>query len=243
MRRRRVKADGQARPASKIRNFAGFVRFLLLLCLILLLAGFAVFAVSTENSSPQDPLPKADGIVILTGGTGRMLAGGQLLQRKKGERLLASGVATSVSQSDLIDLLGISEQSLDCCVDIDTAAKDTLGNGRETAIWASALGYEHIILVTSDYHMARAKLEITTATGGIRITPYPVDSYVGDSPLTDTQRLGFLWREYLKLLAVWVRGAGNRKTAAPQPVPAPGDVMREQQEPPTITGPARAEEP
>ena len=240
---RRSRAKGGSRPASKLRNFGGFIRFLILLSLILLLAGFAVFAVSVEKSKPKPVLAKADGIVILTGDGGRMRAGGKLLRDKKAERLLVSGVATSVSKRDLIDLLQVEAQALDCCIDIDTAAEDTQGNARETAIWAAALGYEHVILVTSDYHMARAKLEVTTATGGIRITPYVVDSYSGERPFTDTRRLGFLWREYVKLLAVYVRGAGNRKTAAPQPVPAPGDVMREQQKPPTITGPVETQEP
>lgn len=225
------------RPTSKLRNFGGFIRFFILLDLLLLLAGFAAFAVSVEKSKPAAAMPKADGIVVLTGGTGRMLQGGQLLQDGYAERLLATGVARAVSQTDLIDVLGINEAVLRCCVDIDIAAQDTVGNARETAVWAAALGYEHIILVTSDYHMARAKLEITTATGGIRITPFPVDSYIGASPYTDSRRIGLLWREYLKLLAVYVRDTGNRKEPAPQPVPAPADVMRGQQKPPTITGP------
>lgn len=240
---RREKRLKPKRAPSKLRNFAGFIRFLILLGLILLLTGFAVFAVRVEKFAPADTVSKADGIVILTGGTGRMQTGGDLFNAGKAERLLATGVAKAVSEADLIDLLGISEQSLNCCVDIDIVAEDTVGNARETAVWAAALGYEHIILVTSDYHMARAKLEITTATGGIRITPYPVDSYVGDSPLTDAGRIGLLWREYLKLLAVYVRDMGSRKSGAPQPVPAPSDVMREQQEPPAITGPVPAETP
>ncbi len=236
--RRKSKAErGTKSPPSKLRNFAGFVRFLILSCLIMLLVGFAVFAISVEKPRKAAPLPKADGIVVLTGGTGRMFQGGQLLLDGQAERLLATGVSKSVSAKDLLDLLGVSEQLLTCCVDIDTAAEDTVGNARETAIWAAALGYEHIILVTSDYHMARAKLEITTATGGIRITPFAVDSYVDDNPLTDTRRLGLLWREYLKLLAVYVRDTGNRKAGAPTPVPAPSDAMRERQSAPKITGP------
>ena len=237
LRRRKTVPERSKAPPSKLRNFAGFIRFLILIGLLLLLGGFAVFAYRVENAAPPASLPKADGIAVLTGGTGRMLQSGQLLKDGYAERLLATGVAKEVSDKDLIDVLGVSERLLNCCVDVDIKAEDTQGNARETAIWASALGYEHIILVTSDYHMSRSKLEITTATGGIRITPYPVDSFTGRSPYTDTARMGLLWREYLKLLAVYLRETGSRKSAAPQPMPAPGDVMRERQAPPKITGP------
>lgn len=233
----RIKRNREKRPRSKLRNFVGFLRFLILLTALLLFGGFIAFVRSVTHAQPPDPLPSADGIVVLTGDGGRMAAAGKLLKDKKAERLLVSGVSREVSDTDLEGLLGVESKTLTCCVDIDIAAEDTLGNARETAIWASALGYEHIILVTSDYHMPRAKLEITTATSGIRITPYPVRSGDGKSVWSDGRSLKLLWREYAKLLVIYLRDSGARPDSAPQPVPAPTDAMRESQDPPIITGP------
>ena len=51
----------------------------------------------------------------------------------------------------------------DCCVDLGFTAANTLGNARETAEWARAKGYSALILVTADYHMPRARLELRAA--------------------------------------------------------------------------------
>ena len=48
----------------------------------------------------------------------------------------------------------------DCCVDLGFTAADTVGNARETAEWAKAMRYDSLIIVTSDYHMPRAMLEL-----------------------------------------------------------------------------------
>lgn len=234
---RRRKHSQRRKPQSKLQKFVGFLRFLILLMGLILIGGFIAFIRNVTHAQPPTPLPTADGIVVLTGDSGRMAAAGKLLKDEKAERLLVSGVAREVSNTDLEGLLGLSSETLTCCVDIDIAAEDTLGNARETAIWAAALGYEHIILVTSDYHMPRAKLEITTATSGIRITPYPVRSTPETSVWKDGRSLKLLWREYAKLLVIYLRDSGARPDNAPIPVPAPTDVMRDSQEPPIITGP------
>ncbi|MEE9347436.1 MAG: YdcF family protein [Robiginitomaculum sp.] len=234
--RRKPKAEKP--PKTKLQNFIGFIRFLILLGALLIVSGFTLFVRSVSNAAPPNPVPSANGIVILTGDSGRMRAGGALLEAGKAERLLVSGVAPQVSHDDLLNLLAVSEANLDCCVDVDSAAKDTLGNARETAIWANALGYEHIILVTSDYHMARAKLELTTATGGIRITPYPVAMKGRTALWKDSDRFKLLWREYAKLLVIYLRDTGARPDHAPNPSPSPNDAMSQSQAPDTLTPPA-----
>ena len=62
----------------------------------------------------------------------------------------------------------------DCCLDLDYNAKNTIGNAYETTAWAKALGYKHIILVTSAYHMPRAEIQMGATTSQIKITPFPV---------------------------------------------------------------------
>lgn len=236
---RTLKKQGSPKTASKLRNFIGFVRFFIALTLVLLIGGFVIFTYSVNAARPDTSIPSADGIVILTGDAGRMSAGGQLFSQNKAERMLITGVAPQVSQADLQQLLNLPEATLSCCIDIDVNAKDTLGNARETATWVAALGYEHIILVTSDYHMPRAKLELTTSTKGIRITPYPVRAAEQGPIWRNKRQLDLLWREYAKLLVIYMRDSGARPEQPPQPVPAPTDVMRDAQDPPKITGPEK----
>ena len=115
------------------------------------------------------------------------------------------------------DLLELNKKTYDCCVDLDYAAKDTVENGRQTANWARALGYQSIIIVTSDYHMPRAKVEISTAMHGIDIIAYPVKS-MQDADLPwwgGTKKWQRLFGEYGKLLVSYAREPGVRPDQKP----------------------------
>jgi uncharacterized SAM-binding protein YcdF (DUF218 family) len=46
-----------------------------------------------------------------------------------------------------------------------------VGNAQEIAAWADAKYYDSLIVVTSDYHMARALTEIRAAAPGVQLTP------------------------------------------------------------------------
>ena len=223
-----------SKPTSrrKFVSLLGFVRFALLIGLLAILIGFGLFALSVNRAAPSISELDADGIVVLTGpGGGRLETGAELLKAKAAERLLISGVDKSVTPETIAEIIFVTDDMMACCVDLDFAADDTLGNARETAIWARAMGYEHLIVVTSDYHMPRAMLELNYATDGIRLTPYPVPDG------RDANRFGVLSREYGKLLIVFMRQMGERTERSPKPNPDPGDVMREAQDPPKLTGP------
>jgi uncharacterized SAM-binding protein YcdF (DUF218 family) len=175
--------------------------------LAILLGGFIAFAQFIDGLRSPDNLPAADGIVVWTGkGGGRVQAGTDLLKMKKGERLLISGVHESNGLAEITEISGLPEALAKCCLDLDYAAKDTSGNARETASWAQALGYDHIILVTSAYHMPRAQVEIASTTGRMRITPYPVERADNRKWYRSSARAKRLFQEYLKLLLVYARG-------------------------------------
>jgi hypothetical protein len=91
-------------------------------------------------------------------------------------------------------------------IDVDYAALDTRGNARETAAWAEALGYDHIILVTSSYHMPRARVEIGYEMAGLRITPVPVRNEARNQWWNDAGRFRRVGSEYGKYLLVMARG-------------------------------------
>jgi len=115
-----------------------------------------------------------DAIVVLTGGSGRVGQGLQLLAQGKADKLFVSGVYQGV---DVAELLRVSQQDpehLACCVALGYEAGTTEGNAIETAEWMRAQGYESLRLVTAAYHMPRSLLEFRRRMPEIEIVPHPV---------------------------------------------------------------------
>ena len=174
--------------------------------IIIYFVGFIFFIKKINNFNTPNPLPKADGIVVWTGkGGGRLEAGAHLLLKKKGERLLISGVNSEISLDEIKEIVAIPEKLSDCCLDLDYEAKNTIGNAYETTAWAKALGFKHVILVTSAYHMPRAEIEMGAATSQIKVTPFPVLNQTEDKWYLDSNRLKRLLQEYTKLLISYLK--------------------------------------
>jgi uncharacterized SAM-binding protein YcdF (DUF218 family) len=180
----------------------------LFLCFAVLSAGFAFFADHVAQLTPPSELRPADGIVVLTGGQSRIDAGISLLKAGKGKRLLISGVNPVARMDDLRLATGGDRTLFTCCVDIDRAALNTIGNAEESAKWASANTYGSIIVVTNNYHMPRSLLEMRRILPMADLQPYPVVN----TPLHDGTWLGkpdalrVLLTEYVKYVASLVRG-------------------------------------
>lgn len=194
--------SGRLRLALRICGFA------LLAVLALFAGGFGWFADRVSHmSTPLDP-PKADAIIVLTGGQSRLDAAMELLASGKGERLLISGVHPSASRRQLQAALGGDKQLFSCCVDIDRAALDTIGNAEESAKWVESHAYGSVILVTNNYHMPRSLLEMSRLLHGARLEPYPVvNTNLGNGGwLTKPEALRVLFTEYSKYVLSLVRG-------------------------------------
>lgn len=203
------RTDGGGRPALR-----GFFRALRAGCLgllglvLLFLCGFAFFATHvSELTTPEDP-PRADAIIVLTGGQARLGAALDLLKSGKGERLLISGVHPMADKDDLRAATGGDRRLFSCCVDIDYAALDTVGNAEESAKWARSHDYGKLILVTNNYHMPRTLLEMGRLLGDAELEPYPVVNSRLDQGgwLTRPEALRVLFTEYNKFLLAVARG-------------------------------------
>jgi uncharacterized SAM-binding protein YcdF (DUF218 family) len=170
-------------------------------------AGFVLFAARITAASPPDD-PRAEGIVVLTGGAARIDGALRLLVEGRAARLLISGVNPAVGPKDLAGTVDAGlDAKMACCVDLGRAAKDTIGNAAETRAWAISHGYHSLIVVTSAYHMPRSLAELSDAMPEIELIPYPVSSpelRLGDW-WRDGQVLGFLLREYGKYLVAATR--------------------------------------
>ncbi len=138
--------------------------------------GLILFADRVVDSTPAvEPEQSADAIVVLTGASdARLREGMRLLELRKGNRMLISGVNPEVRRSELLKLTEGSKRLYDCCVDLGFQAENTVGNAREIADWARAKDYYNLIVVTSDYHMPRALLEIKADLPEAKLVAYPV---------------------------------------------------------------------
>jgi uncharacterized SAM-binding protein YcdF (DUF218 family) len=163
------------------------------------LGGFAWFAYAATR--PPGPPPDADGIVVLTGGAGRIDAALALLDAHHARDLLISGVGGNLGLDAVMPHGREPTAEIAQHVALGHAATSTVGNALETAAWARTHGLRSLIVVTAGYHMRRALAEIGQALPQVRLYPYPVLPPALAHPARPaTMRL--LAEEYVKWLAV-----------------------------------------
>lgn len=124
--------------------------------------GLAWFIVSLPDPAPR---ARTDAIVVLTGGPGRIQRGLSLLRDGHAKRMLVSGVDPQVQPGELARLQGVSADLFRCCVDLGKMAIDTRSNAIETSAWLKRQKAKSVRLVTTDWHMRRARYELERVTG------------------------------------------------------------------------------
>jgi uncharacterized SAM-binding protein YcdF (DUF218 family) len=130
---------------------------------LLYLLGYALFAVALPR--PADDR-QTDAIVVLTGGAKRLERGLDLLEKGKARRLLVSGVARTVRPEELAAEYRRDPALFRCCVDLGREAVDTRSNAEEVSRWLAKHKFRTIRLVTTDWHMPRARFELSRRLGG-----------------------------------------------------------------------------
>ena len=143
-----------------------------LAALLIWTAGLFSFAGSIPKSI-EDPARHTDSIIVLTGGSGRLEEGLNLLELNMAKRLFVSGVYQGVDVKTLFKMFQRNPWHLETRVGIGTAT-NTLGNATETAEWIAGKGFRSMRLVTASYHMPRSLLEFKHAMPNAQITAHPV---------------------------------------------------------------------
>jgi uncharacterized SAM-binding protein YcdF (DUF218 family) len=140
--------------------------------------GFVGF-LSQLRGAEARPERKADGIVVLTGGSSRVSDAMELLAGGYGQRLLISGVHPANEASDISRSLPDNQSLLSCCVDLDY----------------------------SNYHMPRAIVELSHAMPDIALIPYAVvgDKWRDEPWWTSGATVRLLLSEYVKYVAAEMR--------------------------------------
>jgi len=208
----------QTRPHAR-RRVPRILRWIFSFCLFALFlaaVGFLAFATHVATLSTPDNPRTADAIIVLTGGLYRLDAGVNLLDAGKGKRLLISGVNPKAGRDDLRVATNGDRALFSCCVDIDHAALDTIGNAEESGKWVKARNYTSVILVTNNYHMPRSLLEMRRILRDVEIEPYPVvnTSLSNGRWFTDPDALRVIATEYVKFIAALVRGVTSMPATA-----------------------------
>ena len=142
---------------------------------VLLTAGFFWFVLHIPTEEVQLDR-KADGIVVLTGAAARIPDAFELLAAERGQRLLITGVSRATSAKEIARMSPPYAKYLSCCVDIDRSALNTFGNAIETRRWAHQHNFNSLIIVTSNWHMPRAMIELDHQLPDLTLIPYPVIS-------------------------------------------------------------------
>lgn len=198
-------------PLRRLARALGFAAVIACACFF---AGFLWFADwVTTLTPPADP--KADAIVVLTGGSQRIDQAVELLRGGAGSRLLISGVHPATSRNQIRKLTGSSDELFRCCVDIGYDALDTIGNANETVRWIHERGYRRVLVVTNNYHMPRSLFELRRVAPETEFVPYPVvrSDLKAKNWFADPDVLRALLFEYGKIVAASARdvlGFGNR---------------------------------
>jgi len=196
-------------PSPRVRLLWRLVKiaaFAALALAIVAIGGFGVFLQTIERYE-QNPSTRTDGIVALTGGAQRIGDAIELLGKGYARRLLITGVNERTTLDEIARLNPGRRRLIECCVDLDYRARNTIGNAIETRRWMTANGFHSLIVVTSNYHMPRTLIELDHVLPGARKVPFPV--------VPDQLEVASWWRspstarllavEYLKLLAVYAR--------------------------------------
>jgi uncharacterized SAM-binding protein YcdF (DUF218 family) len=160
---------------------------------------FIRFAQTVASTTiPEDP--KADAIVVLTGGTERVSQAVRLLGEGRAKRLLISGVHPGTKVTQIAAMTGSEMSLFDCCIDLDRLALNTEDNASETAAWVHRNDFSSLMIVTSAYHLPRASAELKETLDGVRLVPYPVYSRELDLAgwYRDPATIRLLIREYVK---------------------------------------------
>jgi uncharacterized SAM-binding protein YcdF (DUF218 family) len=168
------------------------------LMVLLYALGFMLFAF-TLGKPASASAERTDAAVVLTGGSGRIEHAIDVVRDKKAGRLLVAGADPAVTKRDLALRIPRSGRLLNCCVDLGSESVDTRSNAEEAGRWLAKHHFRSLRLITSDWHMRRARYEFSRVLGA-RYTLVP------DAVRTEPSFLT-LFAEYnkyvLRRIAVW----------------------------------------
>lgn len=158
--------------------------------LLVWLFGFLWFAVTLPRPAGNE---RADAIIVLTGGPGRIPRGVAVLRQGLAPRMLVSGVDPEVLPREFMREYDVPPALMRCCITLGYSAFDTRSNAVEAANWLRDNRARTFRLVTVDWHMRRAAYELGREL--------PEGTVMLRDAVRSQPSLQILFLEYHKLLA------------------------------------------
>lgn len=190
-----AKKTSRAKPGLKPKvGILGWMARGLALAVLVWIGGFVVFVLGQAKPAPEGT--RTEGVVVLTGGPGRVPRGVEVLKQKLASNLLISGVHPDVRPPELEVTAGIPRRLFDCCVELGFKAVSTRGNAEEVAEWVARHDFKTIRLVTAGYHMPRARAETEARL--------PADVIIVEDGVNAGLPLWPMLLEYAKFGASWI---------------------------------------
>ncbi len=189
----------------RLRRWLGV--FIVVALLVVILLGSAVsrfakicehYATIAEGSPPLPSDVKADeAIVVLTGDRHRIPKALDLLRSRQAPLLIISGTGKGATLTDLVNQQGGAKGNIHQIwtrIVVESNSSSTIENAVQSGKILRARGIHRIILVTSEYHMARASQIFHRALPAIEIIEYPVASDVSEISWDPSEKtLSGLW--------------------------------------------------
>ena len=160
--------------------------------------GFLFFALTLGKPAPADA-GTTDAAVVLTGGSGRLEHSIAVLKDGRAKRLLVAGADPSVTKADIARRLGGSRRLIQCCVDLGSESVDTRSNAEEASRWLARHNFRSVRLITSAWHMRRARYEFRKVLG----SQYRIVTDAVRSEPSFITLFGEYNKYVLRRLAVW----------------------------------------
>ena len=174
------------------------IKIAILFCIIITLY-FISFIHFIGNIDKEFTIKKnINNIVVLTGNTGRLVFGLDLMSNNSKSRMLITGVAKGVKYSEIIKNRDVKRDR----IDLGYKAQTTLGNAIETSLWIKEYDIRDIILVTDNWHMQRTLLLFNITMPNIEVSPYPIESmnFTMEDFFQFEKKTFFIYKEHLKYI-------------------------------------------
>ncbi len=161
--------------------------------------GAGWFTYSVLSMHPEDIERPSGAIVVLTGGGNhRIEAGLELFSANRAPYLFITGVHPTVSKHNIRAMWSGKTPLPDCCIILGHKATTTKENATETSEWIARTDVRSIRLVTSNYHMKRAMVDMQRAMPDVEIIAHPIRQ--ANLPLSAEYFWKLIFSEYHKVL-------------------------------------------
>lgn len=190
---------------------------LIFVCIIGWFVGLFTYVDSIEKTWGEikeknpDIEKQTEAIVVLTGGSERIRHALFMLEMNYASRLFISGVNPDVKIAELFAIYGYKgkrAKEIFKRIQLGYKATDTIENSIEIKDWVQKNNISSIRLVTSNYHISRAIIEIkSNLDDGVEIVPHPVIplNIRFDSWWKNGISRSLFISQYNKLIAAYVR--------------------------------------